>query len=70
MKITTKIFIAAVILLVVGILAGCGQDYRYPCQDVKNWEKPMCQQPVCAVHRDCPSHIFKNDPILADQVKN
>ena len=70
MTIITKIFIAGVVLLVAGILSGCKQGYRYPCQNVENWEKPVCQQPACAVHRDCPSHIFKNDPILADQVKN
>jgi hypothetical protein len=70
MKLTTKIFIAAVVLLAVSIAAGCGQEYRYPCQDVNNWDKPMCQKPVCAVHQDCPSHIFKNDPALADHIKN
>jgi hypothetical protein len=69
MKITTKIFIAAVVLLAVGVLAGC-QKYRYPCQNVENWDKPMCQKPVCAVHQECPSNIFKNDPALADHIKN
>ena len=70
MKITTKIFISAAALLVVGILAGCGQEYRYPCQNVENWEKPVCQKPLCAVHKDCPSHIFKNDPDLVDHIKH
>jgi hypothetical protein len=48
---------------VVGILlAGCGdlQQYRYPCQDHKNWDKPECQKPLCEIHRDCPEHIFSN----------
>jgi hypothetical protein len=41
--------------------AGCQERYRYPCQDPKNWEKEMCQKPVCEVHRQCPDLIFKNN---------
>jgi hypothetical protein len=44
-------------------LAGCGDQYRYPCQDPDNWNKPICQKPVCDVNRTCPEHIFKgSDP--------
>ena len=62
MTIITKIFILGVVLLVAGIITGCSQEYRYPCQNMENWDKPMCKKPLCSVHKDCPSHIFGKDP--------
>ena len=41
------------------LLSACGQQYRYPCQDPSNWDKDICQKPLCEVNRDCPDHIFK-----------
>jgi hypothetical protein len=51
--------ILAVTLLFM--LAGCGQQFRYPCQNPENWGKAECQRPLCEVNRDCPDHIFKED---------
>jgi hypothetical protein len=54
-----------ILLLLPLALAYCSGDrYRYPCQDPKNWDKEICQKPLCDVHRNCPEHIFKgqNDP--------
>jgi hypothetical protein len=51
----------AILCLPVVIAAGCQERYRYPCQDPKNWEKEMCQKPLCEVHRQCPDLIFKDD---------
>lgn len=48
-------------------LAMCSGDrYRYPCQDPANWDKDICQKPLCDVNRTCPEHIFKGqrDPRL------
>jgi hypothetical protein len=48
-------------------LAMCSGDrYRYPCQDPENWDKAICQKPLCDVSRTCPEHIFKGqrDPRL------
>jgi hypothetical protein len=70
MTITTRIITASGILAAVLLSSGCEQRYRYTCQDIANWEKPECQKPLCAVHKQCPSHIFKNDPDLADHIKN
>jgi hypothetical protein len=70
MKITTKILLAGGVFAIVLFTSGCEQRYRYTCQDIANWDKPECQKPLCAVHKDCPSHIFKNDPDLADHIKN
>jgi len=52
MKIALTFFLIPVVMLV-----GCEQRYRYPCQDVNNWDKPVCQKPYCEVHKTCPEHI-------------
>jgi len=51
------------ILAVIAIagLVGCGQQFRYPCQNPENWNAPECQRPICEVNRDCPDIIFKED---------
>lgn len=43
-----------------------GDRFRYPCQDPKNWDKEICQKPLCDVTRTCPEHVFKGqrDPRL------
>lgn len=43
-----------------------GDQFRYPCQDPKNWDKDICKMPLCDVTRTCPEHIFKGqrDPRL------
>ena len=53
-------------LLLLPLLVACQENYRYPCQDPDNWDKPMCQKPICDVRRECPEHIFKGqrDPRL------
>ena len=53
------------ILLITAIftLAGCEQQYRYPCQDPTNWEKEECQKPICEVNKDCPEYIFKDEKV-------
>jgi hypothetical protein len=58
-------YILLILCLPIVIAAGCQERYRYPCQDVNNWDKPMCQKPLCEVHRQCPDLIFKED---ADKV--
>lgn len=53
------------LLITAAVLAlgACGDQYRYPCQDPQNWDKALCQKPLCDVNRTCPEHIFKGaDP--------
>jgi hypothetical protein len=55
-----KSFIAVISLL---LLTACGRgagdhQFRYPCQDPANWDKPMCQKPMCEVLRECPEHVL------------
>jgi len=63
-----KLFLALLILLVLPLtLAIFGGDrFRYPCHDPRNWDKEICQKPLCDVTRTCPEHIFKGqrDPRL------
>jgi hypothetical protein len=48
------------LILLPIVLAAFGEDrFRYPCQDPKNWDKDICQKPLCEVTRTCPEHIFK-----------
>ena len=50
------------LLLAVSLLslAGCGDWYRYPCQNPDNWDKDICRKPYCEVNQTCPEHIFKD----------
>jgi hypothetical protein len=64
----TKLFALAGLLLVLPLTLGFfGHDqFRYPCQDPKNWDSDQCKFPICDVTRTCPEHIFKGqrDPRL------
>ena len=63
-----KLFAWASLLLILPLtLAFCGHDqFRYPCQDPKNWDSDDCKPPICDVTRTCPEQIFKGqrDPRL------
>lgn len=59
-------YLIFLLMLPIG-LAFFGEDrFRYPCQDPKNWDKDICQKPLCDVTRSCPEHVFKGgrDPRL------
>ena len=51
-------------VLVLG-LSSCGYDgqFRYPCQDPKNWETPECKPPICTATQTCPVDLIKT-PIV------
>jgi hypothetical protein len=54
-------------------LGMCSNErFRYPCQDPDNWDKEICQKPLCDVTRSCPEHIFKGqrDPRLGPLPEN
>jgi hypothetical protein len=50
-----------VVLLVLMSLAGCSENYRYPCQDPDNWEKKECQKPYCSANGTCPEDLTPYD---------
>jgi hypothetical protein len=50
-------------LLIVFLLASCGEHYRYPCQNPENWEIKQCKKPYCSANGTCPedlTHYEKN----------
>ena len=53
-------------LLVVLLLVGCQDRYRYPCQDPMNFYKPDCQKPKCLFTQMCPEYLVA--PVLEKQV--
>jgi predicted small lipoprotein YifL len=42
-------------------LTSCGYDgqFRYPCQDPKNWETAECKPPICTSTGTCPVDLVK-----------
>ena len=62
-------WLAFLIVLPLGLAIFGGDRFRYPCQDPTNWDKPVCQKPLCDVTRTCPEHVFKGqrDPRLGPQ---
>ncbi len=45
--------------ILCGLLAGCEDRFRYPCQDPKNWEAAECKPPVCTATGTCPDQLTK-----------
>lgn len=45
------------ILILVLLLAGCSDMYRYPCQNPDNWEHKVCKKPYCSANGTCPEDL-------------
>ena len=45
------------ILLV--LLTGCEDRFRYPCQDPQNWSNTECKPPICTATGTCPEQLVK-----------
>jgi hypothetical protein len=45
--------------ILCGLLAGCEDRFRYPCQDPKNWELAECKPPICTATATCPDQLIK-----------
>ena len=49
--------------LILPMIFGCSEGYRYPCQDPDNWEQKQCKKPYCSANGTCPedlTHYEKN----------
>ena len=44
------------ILLV--LLTGCEDRFRYPCQNPKNWDTVECKPPICTATGTCPEQLI------------
>lgn len=58
--------LAMYLCLLVVIVAGCQDRYRYPCQNPDNFYKPECQKPKCLFTQMCPEYLVA--PILEKQI--
>lgn len=54
------------LLIVLALLAGCEEKYRYPCQNPDNFQKAECQKPKCLFTQMCPEYMVA--PVLEKQV--
>ena len=39
------------------VLNGCGDRFRYPCQDPANWDNADCKPPICTATGTCPDDV-------------
>lgn len=48
------------------VLIGCGDQYRYPCQNPDNWNSQECQLPRCEAAQVCTKDVLNLEQILAE----
>jgi hypothetical protein len=53
-------------LILLLVLAGCHDRYRYPCQNPDNFYAKECQKPKCQFTQMCPEYLVA--PILEKQI--
>jgi len=53
-------------LVLLLLLAGCEDRYRYHCQDPQNFSAKRCQRPDCLFTQDCPDYLVA--PVLEKQI--
>jgi len=49
---------AVILALLLSLVAGCSDHYRYPCQDPTNWDSKECQRPICEAEGVCPDQLL------------
>ena len=54
-------------VLLILLLAGCGDSYRYFCQNPDNFGAPQCQKPRCEFTQDCPEYLVA--PVLEKKIE-
>lgn len=55
------------ITLVIAMLQGCEERYRYPCQDPKNWLNDECRRPHCAINGTCPDQLNRPNDMKSER---
>jgi len=53
-------------ILLLLLLTGCKDVYRYPCQNPDNFQLEQCQKPKCQFTQQCPEYLVA--PILEKKV--
>jgi len=54
-------------VLLILLLAGCRDEYRYFCQDPDHFNMAQCQKPRCEFTQDCPEYLVA--PILEKKIE-
>ena len=45
--------------ILCGLLTGCDDRFRYPCQNPTNWNNVECKPPICTATGKCPEQLIK-----------
>lgn len=48
-------------LILVLLLVGCEDRYRYHCQDPKHWQDKDCQHPDCEASQNCTDYLIHRE---------
>ena len=54
-------------LLLLLLLTGCEDRYRYYCQNPDNFHAEQCQKPRCQFTQTCPEYLVA--PVLEKQIE-
>ena len=49
------------LLLLVLVMTGCNDVYRYPCQDPENWDDEYCTSNACVAAGACAVDVMGPD---------
>ena len=52
--------------MLLALLAGCHDQYRYPCQNPDNFTNEECQRPKCLFTQQCPEYLVA--PVLEKHI--
>ena len=53
-------------ILLLLLLAGCEDRYRYQCQNPENFNIPACSKPRCEFDQTCPDYLVA--PVLEKKI--
>ena len=54
-------------LFLLLLLTGCGDTYRYYCQNPDNFNSAQCQKPRCEFDQTCPEYL--EAPVLEKKIE-
>jgi len=55
-----------VLLMLLLLVAGCEERYRYTCQDPLHFQDEQCKHPACEFSQTCPEYLVA--PILDNKI--
>jgi len=59
--------VIAISIVMVLLLSGCQDTYRYVCQNPDKFDLPECQKPRCLFTQTCPEYLVA--PILTQKIE-